>query len=123
MNPNMGQYFPGKLQAIAIIQTAVGAIEILISFAWAFYVFFVGIATLGVGFLFFPIPLIFLTVGVLSLISGIKGLQRNPGYGLTMSVSISQMVLILGCDFLSFGAGLAGVILMTQPEVKGYFGK
>lgn len=118
-----GDYFPGKLQAIAIVQTVIGSIEILGSIFGGIYVIVVGIFTFGIGLVLIPIPIIFLIVGILSLVSGIKGLQRTPTYGLCLGVGIAQMCLLLLCDLLSFGCGLTAVILMTQPEVKAYFGK
>lgn len=122
MNYNVpGGMYPGKLQAIAIIQTVVGALEILGAIIGGIWVLIMGIATFGIGLLFIPIPFVFLVVGILSLVSGIKGLNRNPGYGLTLGVAIAQMTLILGCDFFSFGSGLAALILLLQDDVKGYF--
>lgn len=118
-----GDYFPGKLQAIAIIQTVVGSLEIVGSIFGGIYVVVVGIFTLGVGLLLIPIPFIFLVVGILSLVSGIKGLQKTPTYGLCLGVAIAQMCLLLLCDVIGFGCGLAAVILLTQPEVKAYFGR
>ncbi|MFN0278071.1 MAG: hypothetical protein ACKVRN_05640 [Pyrinomonadaceae bacterium] len=76
-----GDMFPGKLQAVAIIQTVIGAVEILGSIVGGIYVVIVGILTFGIGLLAIPIPFIFLVVGILSLVSGIKGLQRTPAYG------------------------------------------
>lgn len=116
-------YFPGKLQAIAIIQTVMGALQIVGSVFGAIYVLILGIATFGIGLIAIPIPIAYLVVGILSLVSGIKGLQRNPGYGLSMGVAISQLFGIFVCDFLSFGSGLASLILITQQEVKAFFGK
>lgn len=118
-----GDFFPGKLQAIAMIQTVVGSLEILGSIFGGIYVIVVGIFTFGLGLLLIPIPFIFLVIGILSLVSGIKGLQRNPAYGLCLGVAISQMCLLLLCDVIGFGCGLTGVILLTQPEVKAYFGR
>jgi hypothetical protein len=40
---------------------------------------------------------------------------------MSFGVAIAQMVLILGCDVLSFAAGLTGVILLTQDDTKDYF--
>jgi hypothetical protein len=122
MNYNVpGGMYPGKLQAIAIIQTVVGALEILGAIIGGIWVLLFGIATLGIGLLLIPIPFVFLVVGILSLVSGIKGLNRNPGYGLTLGVAIAQMTFILACDFFSFGSGLASLILLLQDDVKGYF--
>ena len=118
-----GDFFPGKLQAIAIIQTVVGSIEILGSIFGFIWVLAFGLATLGIGLIAIPIPFIFLVVGILSLISGIKGLQKNPAYGLCMTTAIGQMLLLLSCDVLSFAAGLTSVILLTQDEAKEYFGR
>ena len=123
MNYPGQQFFPGKLQAVAIIQTVIGSLEILGAIGGAIYVFIVGIFTFGIGFLLIPIPIIFLGVGVLSLISGIKGLQQTPAFGLGMGTAISQMALLLMCDVVSFGCGLAALILLLQPEVKSYFGR
>lgn len=122
MNYNLpGGMYPGKLQAIAIIQTVVGSLQILGAIIGGIWVLLVGIATFGIGLLLIPIPFIFLVVGILSLVSGIKGLNRNPGYGLTLGVAIAQMALILMCDVFSFGSGLAALILLLQDDVKGYF--
>ena len=100
-----------------------GSLEILGALFGGIYVIVVGIFTFGLGLLLIPIPLIFLTVGVFSLISGIKGLQRTPSRSLMLFVAIFQMCLVLMCDVLGFGAGLTAVILLTQPEVKSYFGR
>lgn len=122
MNYNIpGGMYPGKLQAIGIIQTVVGSLQILGAIIGGIWVLLFGIATLGIGLLLIPIPFIFLVVGILSLVSGIKGLNRNPGYGLTLGVAIAQMALILMCDVISFGSGLAALILLLQDDVKGYF--
>jgi hypothetical protein len=121
-SPVAGQY-PGKLQAIAILQTVFGGLQILGSFLGAIYVLFLGIATFGIGLLAIPIPIAYLIVGILSLVSGIKGLQRNPSYGLGIGVAICQLCAILVCDVLSFGCGLASLILIMQQEVKAFFGK
>jgi hypothetical protein len=122
MNYNLpGAAYPGKLQAIAIIQTVVGSLQIIGGIVGGLWVLLMGIATFGIGLLFIPIPLVFLAVGILSLVSGVKGLNRNPGYGLTLGVAIAQMALILMCDVFSFGSGLAALILILQDDVKGYF--
>ncbi len=113
--------YPAQLQPIAIVQTVVGVLQIIGAIIGGFWVLLVGIATLGIGLLLIPIPIVFLTIGVLSLISGIKGLQRNTNYNLAMGVGIAQMVLLLSCDMISFGCGLTAVILLSQPEVKAYF--
>lgn len=122
MNYNVpGGMYPGKLQTIAILQTVIGALEILGSIIGGIWVLLFGIATLGIGLLLIPIPFVFLIIGILSLVSGIKGLNRNPAYGLTLGVAISQMVLLLACDVVSFGGGLAALIILLQDDVKSYF--
>ena len=123
MIPDFARPYPGKLQAISILHTVFGGLEIIIGLVWAFYVVFIGVLTMGMGLLLFPIPLIFLLAGAISLIAGIKGLQRKVSFKLSMTASILEMMLMLGCDFASFGAGLACVILLTQPEVKAYYGR
>ena len=120
---NQNAFFPGKLQAVAIIQTVIGALEILWSIGLFFWVLAFGIATFGIGLLIIPWPVIVLAVGVLSLVSGIKGLQKTPAFGLTMGTAISQMAMLFLCDVPSFGCGLAALILLLQPEVKSYFGR
>ena len=115
------QSLPGKIQATAIIQTVAGSIEILMSIFWFVYVLFIGIVTMGFGLLLIPLPIILLTVGILSLVSGIKGLNKKVSKKLMFSMAICQMVLLLGCDVLSFGAGLTGVILLSQEDTKAYF--
>ena len=114
---------PGKLQAISVIQTVVGGLELIFGIIWFFFIVILGIATVGLVLIAIPIPIIVLVVAVLSLVSGIKGLQKRPSYKLMMGVAICQMVLILGCDVISFGGGLTAVILLTQPESKAYFGR
>jgi hypothetical protein len=118
-----GAPLPGKLQAIAIMQTVIGSLEILGSILGGIYVLVMGILTFGIGLIAIPIPIIFMVIGILSLVSGIKGLQRNPAYGLSLGVGISQICLLLLCDVLSFGCGLATVIILTQPEAKGYYNR
>lgn len=115
--------YPGQLQAVSIIQTIVGGLQILGAILGGIWVLLVGIATMGIGLLLIPIPFIWLIVGVLSLIAGIKGLQRNTSYGLSFGVGIAQMILLLACDVISFGCGLTAVILLSQQEVKRYLGK
>ena len=114
------EYYPGKLQAISIVQIVAGGFEILMSMFWLFYTLIIGIATMGIGLLLIPLPIILLTVGILSLVAGIKGVNKKFNKKLSFGVAISQMVLLLGCDVLSFGAGLTGVILLTQDDVKAY---
>lgn len=119
--PNYGaQSYPGKLQAVSIVQTVAGGFEILMSIFWIFYVLVIGVVTMGIGLLLIPLPLILLTIGILSLVSGIKGLNKKFNRKLSFGVAIAQMVLILGCDPLSFGAGLACVILLSQDDTKAY---
>jgi hypothetical protein len=119
--PNGGFGYPGKLQAVAIIQTVVGALEILGSMIGIIWVLLFGIATFGIGLIAIPIPLVVLLVGILSLVAGIKGINKNPSYGLSLGVAISQMFGLFLCDVISFGCGLAALILMLQDEVKNYF--
>lgn len=114
------QGYPGKLQALSIVQTVIGGFEILMSIFWIFYVLIIGVATMGIGLLLIPLPLILLAVGILSLVAGIKGLNKNFNKKMSFGVAIAQMVLLLGCDILSFGAGLTGVILLTQDDTKAY---
>ena len=115
------QEFPGTLQAVSIIQIVAGAFEILMALFWGFYTLVIGVVTMGIGLLLLPLPLILLAVGILSLVSGIKGVKKNISRKLSLGVAISQMVLLLGCDLLSFAAGLTGVILLTQDNSKAYF--
>lgn len=117
------KHFPGKLQAIAILQTVVGSLQILYGIGYFIYVLFIGILSFGIGLLAIPLPVIVLVAGILTLISGVKGLQRTPAYGLTLTAAIIQMVGLIACDFIGFGSGLATVILLTQPEVKAYYGR
>lgn len=112
--------YPGKIQAVSIIQTSIGGLEILMAFFWIFYTLILGVATFGIGLLLIPLPLILLTIGILSLVAGIRGLNRNFRKKMSFGIAISQMVLLLGCDVLSFGAGLACVILLTQEDTKAY---
>lgn len=119
--PSYGaQAYPGKLQAISIVQIVAGGFEILMSFFWIFYTLIIGIATMGIGLLLIPLPLILLTIGIISLVAGIKGVNKKFNKKMSFSVAIAQMVLLLGCDVLSFGAGLTGVILLSQDDVKAY---
>lgn len=119
--PSYGvQGYPGKLQAISIVQIVVGGFEILMSIFWIFYTLIIGIATMGIGLLLIPLPLILLAVGILSLVAGIKGVNKNFNKKMSFGVAIAQMVLLLGCDVLSFGAGLTAVILLSQDDVKAY---
>lgn len=115
-----GQGYPGKLQAVSIIQIVIGAFEILMSIFWIVYTLIIGVVTMGIGLLLIPLPLILLTVGILSLVAGIRGVNKNFRKKLSFGVAIAQMVLILGCDALSFAAGLTGVILLTQDDTKAY---
>jgi hypothetical protein len=117
---NAARAYPGKLQAISIVQTVIGGFEILMGIFWIVYTLIIGIVTMGLGLLLIPLPLILLTIGILSLVAGIKGLNKNVNKKLSFGVAIAQMVLLLGCDFLSFGAGLTGVILLTQDDTKAY---
>ncbi|MFN6964271.1 MAG: hypothetical protein ACK4S4_10960 [Pyrinomonadaceae bacterium] len=119
----MNGYFPGKLQAVAIVQTVIGSLQIVGSIFLAVWVLIFGIATFGVGLIMIPIPIVYLIVGILSLVAGIKGLQRTPAFGLSFGVAIAQMFGIFLCDVVSFGCGLAGLILLLQPEVKSYYGR
>ena len=114
------QGYPGKLQAVSIVQTVIGSFEILMGIFWIIYVLIIGVVTMGIGLLLIPLPLILLTVGILSLVAGIKGLNKNFNKKMSFGVAIAQMVLLLGCDVLSFGAGLTGVILLTQDDTKAY---
>lgn len=114
------QGYPGKLQAISIVQIVVGGFEILMSIFWIFYTLIIGVVTMGIGLLLIPLPLILLTVGILSLVAGIKGVNKNFTKKISFGVAIAQMVLILGCDVLSFGAGLTAIILLSQDDVKAY---
>ena len=93
----------------------------MLALFWGFYVLILGIATMGLGLIAVPIPIIFLIVGILSLVSGIKGLSKSPAYGLSIGVAICQLLGIFVCDVLSFGGGLASLILLFQHEVKSYF--
>ena len=120
-NLTQPQTLPGKLQAIAIVQTVVGSLEILMSFFWFFYVLIVGLATFGIGLILIPLPIILLAVGIISLVSGIKGLTKKVSKKLTYTAAICEMVMLLGCDVLSFAAGLTGVILLSQDDMKAYF--
>jgi hypothetical protein len=120
---NQAGDYPGKLQAVSIIQTVAGGLEILAGLFGVVYVLVIGLLTVGIGLLFIPIPLIVLTVGILSLMSGIRGLKHDFSRKLAFGVAIAQMVLLLGCDFIGFGCGLAGVILLTQDDSKAYFAK
>lgn len=112
--------YPGKLQAVSIVQIVVGGFEILMAIFWAFYTLLIGIATMGIGLVLIPLPIILLTVGIISLIAGIKGIKKKFNRNMSFGVAIAQMVLLLGCDVLSFGAGLTGVILLSQDDVKAY---
>jgi len=115
------QEFPGKLQAVSIIQIVAGCLEILLALFWGVYTLILGVVTMGIGLLLIPLPLVLLAVGILSLVSGFKGLNKKINKKLSFGVAISQMVLLLGCDFLSFAAGLTSVILLTQDDSKAYF--
>ena len=53
------QSLPGKIQAIAIVQTVVGSLEILMSIFWFLYVLVFGLVTFGVGLILIPLPIIF----------------------------------------------------------------
>ncbi len=114
-------YYPSQLNTIAIIQTVLGSLEILGGIFSGIYVLFFAVLTFGIGLILVPIPLLYLTVGILSLISGINGLNKKPGYGLSLTASIGQMVLLIFCDVISFAAGLTGVILLMQDEAKAFF--
>lgn len=116
----VAQGYPGKLQAVSIIQIVAGGFEILMALFWAFYTLILGIATMGIGLLLIPLPIILLAIGILSLVAGIKGVNKNLNPKMSFGVAIAQMVLLLGCDVLSFGAGLASVILLSQDDVKAY---
>ena len=115
------QSLPGKVQAIAIMQTVVGSFEILFSLFWFVYVLVLGIATFGIGLIMIPLPIILLAVGIISLVSGIKGLNKKISKKLSYTAAISEMIMILGCDVISFGIGLTGVILLGQEDTKAYF--
>jgi len=114
------QDYPGKLQAISIVQIVAGGFEILMSIFWIFYTLILGVVTMGIGLLLIPLPIILLTIGILSLVAGIKGVNKKFNKKMSLGIAISQMVVLLGCDVLSFGAGLAGVILLSQDDVKAY---
>ena len=115
-----GQPYPGKLQAISIVQTVIGAIEILLGIFWLFYTLLIGLATFGIGLLLLPLPFILLTVGIISLVAGIRGLNKNFRKKLSFGIAIAQLVLLLGCDILSFAAGLTALILLSQDDTKAY---
>ena len=116
--PNAPSYFPGKLQAVAIIQTVIGILEILGSIIGGIWVLMMGIVTMGIGLIALPIPFFFLIVGILSVVSGIKGLNKNPAYGLSMTVAIGQMLLLLSCDIFSFGCGCSKSGSLSSPSVS-----
>lgn len=119
-NMTASQSLPGKLQAIAIMQTVVGSFEILFSLFWLLYVLIIGIATFGIGLILIPLPLVLMAVGIISLVSGIKGLNKKINKKLSYTAAIGEMVLLLGCDMISFGIGLTSVILLGQEDTKAY---
>ena len=122
MNYNVpGTNYPSQLQIIAVIQTVIGILEIVGAVFGGLWVLIFGIATFGIGLILIPIPFLVLVIGVLSLISGIKGLNKNLSYGLAMGVAIPQMLMLLMCDVISFGFGLAALVMLLQQDVKAYF--
>ena len=122
MNYNVpGTNYPSQLQIIAVIQTVIGILEIVGAVFGGLWVLIFGIATFGIGLILIPIPFLVLVIGVLSLISGIKGLNKNLSYGLAMGVAIPQMLMLLMCDVISFGCGLAALVMLLQQDVKAYF--
>src|SRR5690349_4702099 len=82
--------YPGKLQAISIVQTVVGSLEILMSLFWFVYVLIMGIVTFGIGLILIPLPIILLAVGIISLVSGIKGLNKRVSKKLTYTAAICE---------------------------------
>lgn len=113
--------FPAKLNAIGILQCVIGGLEVIGGIFYFVWVLFWGLATFGIGLIWIPVPLLIIGVGIMSLISGFKGVNKTPVYGLSLGVAIAQMALLFVCDFISFGFGLASLILLLQEEVKSYF--
>jgi hypothetical protein len=118
---NQSGYYPSQLSTVSILQLIFGILEIIVSLIWAVYVFIIGIATFGIGLLLFFIPLIFFVVGLCSIISGVKGINKQASYGFSLFVAISQICLLLMCDVVSFIGGLIGLIFLMNDEVRGYF--
>jgi len=113
--------FPQKLEVIAILQLVVGILEIAAGLAAAAKFLFLGVFTLGLSLLLMPLAFVWLAAGVLSVLSGAKGLGKGTRYGLCLATAIIQTAAIFCCDPLSFAAGLTVLILLTAGEVKAYF--
>ena len=121
--PSDKQEIPGKILVIAIVQLVAGFCEIVAAAAVAFYILFFALATLGLGFVLFPIPLLLLGAGTLSVCSGLHILNRKPSMMLARWASVLQLACILGCDCLSFAVGLVVLNLLGGDDVKACFAR
>jgi hypothetical protein len=103
---------PGKLQTVVLMQLITGILSAL-----GFGVLI--LATCGVALLFL-VPIYALATGIMAIISGAKGMGKNPRHGLYKIVAIMQIVAIISGDVPALVSGIIGLIFLNDPEVKGF---
>jgi len=103
---------PGPVIAVSILHTVVGGLQAFVCLFWlAFFWTVIGMI---------PAVLYGVSSGI-SLYSGITGLTGGPVKSRFQAASILQIICVIGCDPISLGAGIAGLILIELESSKIFF--
>ncbi|MDP7010556.1 MAG: DUF4339 domain-containing protein [Verrucomicrobiota bacterium] len=113
---------PPRIKYIGI-QTLVGGIlAVLVAIGWGIMMPIVGLATFGLGCILIVLPIYALTFGIMAIIKACKMLGENPvpAFKSAKHIAIMQICMILCCDGLTAGMGIANLIMLNHQEVKDY---
>lgn len=113
---------PGKITAIAVLNLVQGILSA--GYAAWLIVFFLGFgaATAGCGCLFLPLGVYPLVVGILAIVYAARLLPDEPKPVLPARwLAVMQVCAILLGDVVSLGAGIANLVLFSDPEVVDWF--
>lgn len=120
--PGAGQARPGKVTAIGVMTLIGGVVAGIVSITLFVYALIVGIATLGIGFLFFFPAIYSLILCIVAIVKGILLLTARPQQRSgPLVTAILQVINIISCDFVNVVLGILILVFQSDPQVRAYY--
>ncbi|MDP2311385.1 MAG: hypothetical protein Q8P41_00655 [Pseudomonadota bacterium] len=113
---------PGKVQAIGVMHLIGGIFNLIIAAMWVLAGLSWGVATLGIGFVMCCPVLLYLPVGILEIVSGVRHLSSDhSGLQPPKGIAIVEICMILTCSTFSMIFGILTLVFLSDPEVTAYY--
>jgi len=114
---------PGALTAVSVMLLVGGIISVLVSLGLIGYIGFVGVLSMGMGFICCLWPGMYyqLVFGIMAIVRSSQMLGNRDVKGPPKGLCIMQIICIVNGDVTNCVLGIVGLVLLGQDDVRRWY--